>query len=92
MDPNLFEKKSEMNMLNVLNSLEPIAKSVSSERYTLLAQGLASGAIALSEFFDGDQSVLVMTDDETVRTNRLKLLAVLCNQASVLADFNQIKS
>ena len=32
-------------------------------------------------------SVMVMADDMAVRRNRLNLLAVLGNQASVLADF-----
>lgn len=91
-DPDLFEKSSERNMLNVLNSLEPIVMSNSSERYKLLAEGLAAGSDVLSAFFDGDQSVMVMTDNEIVRTNRLNLLRILCNQASLLADFNQIQS
>ena len=47
-------------------------------------------AAALAAFFDGDQSVMVMADDPEVRRNRLNLLAVLRNQASVLADFSRI--
>jgi glycyl-tRNA synthetase beta chain len=34
--------------------------------------------------------VLVMADDGAVRTNRLNLLGVLRNQASVLADFSRM--
>ena len=41
-------------------------------------------------FFDGEQSVMVMNDDKRIRTNRLNLLAVLRNQASILANFDQI--
>ena len=52
---------------------------------------LASEA-ALAAFFDGDQSVMVMCDDLKVRRNRLNLLALLRNQASVLADFSQIQA
>jgi glycyl-tRNA synthetase beta chain len=44
----------------------------------------------LAAFFDGDQSVMVMAEDPEVRRNRLNLLAVLRNQASVLADFSRI--
>jgi glycyl-tRNA synthetase beta chain len=73
-----------------LNSLEPIATGTSAERYGLLAQGLTAGASALGAFFDGDQSVMVMVDDPAVRANRLNLLAVLRNQASVLADFSRL--
>jgi glycyl-tRNA synthetase beta chain len=55
-----------------------------------LAQGLISGASALAAFFDGDQSVMVMAEDAAIRSNRLNLLGVLRNQASVLADFSRI--
>jgi glycyl-tRNA synthetase beta chain len=34
--------------------------------------------------------VLVMADDIAIRTNRLNLLGLLRNQASVLADFSRI--
>jgi glycyl-tRNA synthetase beta chain len=91
-DPALFEKSSEMAMLDVLNALEPIAIKRSAERYSDLAQGLSSGAEALGAFFDGDQSVMVMVDEPTVRANRLNLLGVLRNQAAVLADFSRITS
>ena len=33
---------------------------------------------------------MVMAQDQAVRNNRLNLLAVLRNQASVLADFSRI--
>ena len=86
-DPELFEKESEKGMLEVVNLLEPIAKSNSSERYIKLVEGLVNGADALSKFFDGDDSVMVMTDNEMIRKNRLNLLSVLTNQAKLLADF-----
>ncbi len=86
----LFEKESEHQMLNVINNLEPIVNSFSDDKYLELANGLVAGSKALSAFFDGEQSVMVMTKEELVRNNRLNLLAILRNQASVLADFNQI--
>ena len=89
-DPALFEKPSEAGMLAVLEALEPIATGSSAARYSQLAQGLSAGATALAAFFDGDQSVMVMVDDQPRRRNRLNLLAVLRNQASVLADFSRL--
>ncbi|MFM2172185.1 MAG: hypothetical protein RLZZ54_112 [Cyanobacteriota bacterium] len=89
-DPALFEKSSEAGMLAVIDQLEPIATRDSADRYSRLAQGLIAGASALAAFFDGDQSVMVMADDAAVRANRLNLLGVLRNQASVLADFSRI--
>jgi glycyl-tRNA synthetase beta chain len=100
-DPALFEKASEPAMLQVLERLEPIATAPlaqanpqgegdQSDPYALLARGLAESAPILSAFFDGPDSVLVMADDPAVRTNRLNLLAVLRNQAAVLADFSRL--
>ena len=45
----------------------------------------------LEAFFDGDDSVMVMADDLDLRRNRLNLLAVLRNQASVLGRFDLIQ-
>jgi len=87
---SLFEKSSESAMLQVLNQLEPIATGSGPSRYAELAEGLSAGADKLAAFFDGDQSVMVMAEDPEVRRNRLNLLAVLRNQASVLADFSRI--
>ena len=89
-NPGLFEKPSEAGMLAVLERLQPIASGLGTDRYRRLAEGLSAGAAALAAFFDGDQSVMVMADDPAVRSNRLNLLAVLRNQAAVLADFSRI--
>ncbi|MDA0716670.1 MAG: glycine--tRNA ligase subunit beta [Cyanobacteria bacterium] len=88
--PELFEKSSEASMLAVLNMLEPFATCSTPDRYRSLASGLSAGAPALAAFFDGEQSVMVMAEDGAVRSNRLNLLGVLRNQASVLADFSRI--
>lgn len=90
-DPALFSSPSEAGMLQVLQELEPILSLPDGEsRYRQLASKLAEGAEALSAFFDGASSVMVMCDDPAVRRNRLNLLAVLRNQAVVLADFSQL--
>jgi glycyl-tRNA synthetase beta chain len=89
-DPQLFETASEAAMLRVLEQLAPVAGSGDDGRYGRLADGLAAAAPTLADFFDGDQSVLVMAEDPSVRANRLNLLGVLNNQASVLADFSRI--
>ncbi len=91
-DLELFEKECERKMLNVLVTLEPIATNVSGVCYEDLAEGLSSGSDALASFFDGEGSVMVMSDDINIRSNRLKLLGVLRNQASILADFSKLIS
>ena len=77
-------------MLAVLEQLEPIAAGTDPDRYRRLAAALQGSAPTLAAFFDGDQSVLVMDENPDVRRNRLTLLALLRNQASVLADFSRI--
>jgi glycyl-tRNA synthetase beta chain len=89
-DPALFTSHSERAMLAVLEQLEPLAASDGGEHYADLARGLSRSAATLAAFFDGESSVLVMADEPAVRTNRLNLLAVLRNQASMLADFSRI--
>jgi glycyl-tRNA synthetase beta chain len=46
----------------------------------------------LESFFDGENSVMVMADDPELRRNRLNLLAVLRNQATVLGQFDLIQA
>jgi glycyl-tRNA synthetase beta chain len=89
-DEALFEQPSEAAMLAVLRQLQPLARSGTAARYAELAAALAGSADALADFFDGDRSVMVMVEEPAVRRNRLNLLAVLRNQASVLADFSRI--
>lgn len=89
-DPSLFSSPSEAAMLAVLERLEPIAAGRGAERYAELATALQDSAATLAAFFDGEQSVLVMDENPAVRRNRLTLLALLRNQASVLADFSRI--
>jgi glycyl-tRNA synthetase beta chain len=92
----LFEQPSERAMLRVLEQLEPLAcpagepDAGSAQRYASLASALAASAATLAAFFDGEQSVMVMAEDAAIRRNRLNLLGVLRNQASVLADFSRI--
>jgi glycyl-tRNA synthetase beta chain len=79
-------------MLTVLQRLEPIASAGGAERYSELARGLSASSDTLAAFFDGDGSVMVMAEEAAVRRNRLNLLGLLRNQASVLADFSRIES
>ncbi len=90
-NPELFSSPSENAMLAVLQRLEPIVRGDQPGRYDALATALAESASVLAAFFDGEQSVMVMADDPAVRSNRLNLLAVLRNQASVLADFSRLQ-
>jgi glycyl-tRNA synthetase beta chain len=87
--PDLFESASEASLLQSLENLSPLAQT---GNYIQLAEGLQDAAKALEAFFDGPESVMVMADNLDVRRNRLNLLGVLKNQASVLAQFDCIQS
>ena len=75
-------------MCEVLISLQPLATD---RRYADLSEALVQATPVLEAFFDGDDSVMVMADDLDLRRNRLNLLAVLRNQASVLGRFDLIQ-
>ena len=87
----LFQQPSEQAFYQALGQLLPQTQAARAERdYQKLVQGLAQIAPAVSQFFDGPQSVLVMDDNPQVRRNRLNLLGLLRNHARVLADFGAI--
>ena len=44
----------------------------------------------LTQFFDGENSVLVMDDNPAIQKNRLNLLGLLRNHARAIADFGEI--
>ena len=87
---SLFEKDCESEMFNVLERLKPLAANGDRVKYKLLADGLVSSAQTLANFFDGEGSVMVMTDDVNLRNNRLNLLTILKNQSLKLADFGKL--
>ena len=86
-DIKLFEKTSEHDMYKVLKQLEAVCNK-GSNAYVELADILANSSNALANFFDGNQSVMVMVEDLDIRNNRLNMLGILKNQAYILADFS----
>ncbi|AIQ96936.1 glycine--tRNA ligase subunit beta [Prochlorococcus sp. MIT 0801] len=89
-DKSLFEKDCEREMFEVLEKLKPLAVNCDRDKYKLLADGLVSSTETLSNFFDGEGSVMVMTENLNLRNNRLNLLTILRNQSFKLADFSKL--
>ncbi|MEB3293997.1 MAG: glycine--tRNA ligase subunit beta [Synechococcales bacterium] len=83
-DPKLFQKNSEQAFFQAVQQLQKPMD------YEALVNELAAIAPTLSQFFDGEDSVLVMDPDPAIKQNRLNLLGVLRNQARVLSDFGAI--
>jgi glycyl-tRNA synthetase beta chain len=86
--PKLFQKSSEQAFYDALCTLQTQLQKQSD--YPTLVKTLTKIAPTVSQFFDGDQSVLVMDADPAIQQNRLNLLGVLRNQARMLADFGAI--
>lgn len=90
-DAKLFQQPTEAALLEGLVALVPQTEAAKAERdYGKVVEGLAAIAPVVREFFDGEESVLVMAEDLAVRRNRLNLLGVLRNHGRVLADFGAI--
>lgn len=86
--PELFQKSSEQAFFAALGQLH--AQMQGSRSYQNLVEALGKIAPTVSQFFDGENSVLVMDPDPAVQQNRLNLLGVLRNHARLLADFGAI--
>ncbi len=90
-DTNLFHSPAETAFHESLQQLVPQTEAAQAERdYQKLIDGLKQAAPVVAEFFDGENSVMVMDDDDAIRQNRLNLLGLLRNHARVLADFGAI--
>ena len=90
-NPELFEESSEQEFYQALVDLLSQTEAAQRERnYQSLIDGLTQIAPVVSNFFDGDNSVLVMAENPDVKRNRLNLLGLLRNHARVLADFGAI--
>jgi len=84
--PDRFQKASEQTFYDALVTLSQQGQ----QDYPKLVESLSQIAPAVSKFFDGEDSVLVMDSDSAIKQNRLNLLGVLRNHARVLADFGAI--
>ncbi len=82
--PALFQKNSEKALFTAVSGLN------SEGDMDQLVIGLRAIAPALTNFFDGEDSVMVMDADPAIKQNRLNLLGVLRNHARGLADFAAI--
>ncbi|MDT9178831.1 MAG: glycine--tRNA ligase subunit beta [Limnospira sp. PMC 1291.21] len=90
-NPSLFEKYSEQAFMEALEDLIPNTQAALETRnYRQLVTALAAIVPTVTQFFDGENSVLVMDSNPKVQRNRLNLLGLLRNHARVLADFGAI--
>jgi glycyl-tRNA synthetase beta chain len=82
--PDLFQKDSEKVLFEAVSQLK------SDGDFDQLVAALSAIAPALTNFFDGEGSVMVMDENPAIKQNRLNLLGVIRNHARALADFGSI--
>lgn len=87
--PDLFEKNSEKSFFRALQQLAQTLETQAD--YAKLVDALTQIAPTVSNFFDGEDSVLVMDSNPQIKENRLNLLGVLRNHARSLADFGAVR-
>jgi glycyl-tRNA synthetase beta chain len=83
-----LREDSEKNLAKLLpQSARTVEKMRSTKDYTGALMEIAKLRPAVDQFFD---KVMVMVDDETLRSNRLALLQTLVKEFSTIADFSEI--
>lgn len=88
-DPQKFTSDAEHELYKKLSELtEGVRDSVSRNDWETLAASLAELAPVIAKFFN---DVLVMDDDESVRKNRLALLAKAQELFLLVGDFSLLK-
>jgi glycyl-tRNA synthetase beta chain len=87
-DRHLLEAGAEQALADRATEISRrVAGLKQAHRYREALEQIASLRPAVDRYFD---RVLVMTDDEAVRSNRLSLLAWLADEFSNIADFSEI--
>lgn len=88
---DLFKKSSEQELYDGLVDLVSTVNTIKAKKdYELLIEGLINITPIVNEFFDGENSVLVMDENQKIKQNRLNLLGILRNYGRILADFGAI--
>ena len=87
-DEKLFEGDAEANLNSaVIAAQRTSSLALDKEDYAAAMTALGALRAPIDDFFD---NVLVNVDDETIRKNRLALLAQIRNSILLVADFSKI--
>ncbi len=87
-NPDLFKEQAEKNLYQMLQETTTRAKEkIENNNYFEALGDIAALKPAVDDFFD---SVMVMAEDQAVRTNRLALLTAINRLFGRIADFNRL--
>jgi len=89
--PNLFEKISENEVLNLIKKFE-ILISKSNWKYNELIDLFVNHLDILNDLFDINKGVMIVSEDLSVRENRLNLISLIRNYSLLLCDFTLLNS
>jgi glycyl-tRNA synthetase beta chain len=88
LDPNRLVETAEKTLFAALTALTaPVTSALSNQDYTTALKTLAGLRQPVDHFFE---QVMVMTDDQTVRDNRLALLALSADLMNQTADLSYL--
>ena len=82
----LFEKQCEFKVFEFLEELEELFTK-DDLNYLKLLNMFEINAKNLEELFDNEKGVLIMSEDNKIRENRLNLLGVIRNYSLKIVDF-----
>jgi glycyl-tRNA synthetase beta chain len=87
-DPGLFGEEAERNLgIQIPEIAQAVAHFRQAREYSRALAEISRIRPAVDEFFD---KVMVMVEDEHLRSNRLALLQSLLKEFSTIADFSEI--
>jgi len=87
-DSSLFELEAEKNLFDAVNqSVSQATQAIESEDYSAAMSALANLREPVDSFFE---AVLVNAENDSVRANRLALLAMIRQATGAVADFSRI--
>lgn len=89
-DVNLFEKQCESDLYAAFNEVDrQVAAQMKAGRFDEALRIISTLREPVDHFFDG---VMVMTENEVVRNNRLALLGRIASLFEAIADFSKLSA
>ncbi|MCW2926296.1 MAG: glycine--tRNA ligase subunit beta [Thermoleophilia bacterium] len=91
-DESAFENASERDLHQWLSGhASEVAVAIADRRFGDAVNAAASLGPLVDAFFSKEQGVMIMSDDDVVRTNRLRLLAGVIEATAPLGDLSQLQ-
>ena len=90
-DKEQIKKNSENKVLNLIKNLEKLI-SKSNWKYIELIDLFVNHLDILNDLFDINKGVMIMSEDLSIRENRLNLISLIRNYSLLICDFTLLNS